>query len=54
MSSPSRTMRPLSGMVNPAMVISRVVLPDPLAPRSVRNSSRPTSMETSSTARTSP
>src|SRR5688500_18782191 len=53
MSSPARTMRPVSGCANPATIRRVVVLPQPEGPSSEQNSPGRTSRERSSTARTS-
>ena len=45
-----RDRRRASGASNPAIIISVVVLPDPLGPRKVTNSPRAMSIEMSSTA----
>ena len=47
---PSMAMSPALGISKPAIIISVVVLPDPLGPRSVRNSPERTSSDTPSTA----
>ena len=52
-SRPSARMAPEDGRSSPAIRLSSVDLPDPLAPSSARNSPVPTSSEISSTARIS-
>jgi len=49
-STPSMHTEPLSGCSKPAIIISNVVLPDPLGPSSATNSPRPTERLTPSTA----
>src|SRR6516225_11639618 len=54
MSLPLSRMRPSSGVSKPASMRSNVVLPQPLGPRSAKNSPAGISSETPSTARTPP
>ena len=49
---PSIAMSPALGISNPAIIISVVVLPDPLGPSSVRNSPERISNDTPRTAPT--
>ena len=51
---PSMEISPDVGTSNPANIRSRVVLPHPEGPRSEKNSPRPMSRDTLSTARTAP
>src|SRR5262249_5888066 len=53
-SLPARRIVPASGRSKPAMRRSVVVLPEPEGPRRVKNSPRPTTRSTSSTATTPP
>jgi hypothetical protein len=53
-SSPEMTISPVSGVSSPAMIRSRVDLPDPLGPRSAVSEPPSTSSETSSRAANSP
>jgi hypothetical protein len=54
MSSSAKQMRPESGLLNPAIAISNVVLPEPEGPNNVRNSPARTSMLTALSAKTRP
>src|ERR1700680_2405899 len=51
---PSANTCPLSGFSRPAMILSSVVLPQPLGPTRQRKPPTPTCSETASSARTSP
>src|SRR5439155_1073874 len=53
-SMPSIAIAPRLGWTNPATIMSVVVLPEPLGPRSVKNDPAGTVMETSLTATTGP
>src|SRR5256885_14772592 len=54
MGRPPRKISPIVGDSKPAIIMSVVVLPEPLGPRRVRNSPEATASDTPSTATTGP